>query len=106
MWSRGAEVPMAETTLHVRPRLLLLASKLSYQTRSFVEAAKRLGVDVTIGSDRCHQLDDPWSDGAVPLHFEQPKQAAQRLAEAVRTTPLRGILALGDRQTATAAHTA
>ena len=97
---------MAAASFHAHPRLLLLASKLGYQTRSFAEAAKRLGVDVTIGSDRCHQLDDPWSDGAVPLHFEQPEQAAQRLAEAVRTTPVRGILALGDRQTATAAYTA
>ncbi|MGA8556929.1 MAG: hypothetical protein WB630_21165, partial [Candidatus Acidiferrales bacterium] len=84
---------MTEASLHAHPRLLLLASKLGYQTRSFVEAAKRLGVDVTIGSDRCHQLDDPWSDGAVPLHFEQPEQAAQRLAEAVRTTPVHAILA-------------
>jgi biotin carboxylase len=93
-------------TSHARPRLLLLASKAGYQMRSFVEAAKRLGVDVTVGSDRCHQLDDPWSDGAVPLHFEQPEQAAQRLAEAVRTTPVRAILALGDRQTVTAAYAA
>jgi biotin carboxylase len=96
---------LAETS-HDRPRLLLLASKAGYQMRSFVEAAKRLGVDVTIGSDRCHQLDDPWSDGAVPLHFEKPEQAAERLAEAVRTTPVRAILALGDRQTATAAYAA
>ena len=96
---------MTETS-HARPRLLLLASKAGYQMRSFVEAAKRLGVDVTVGSDRCHQLDDPWSDGAVPLHFEQPEQAAQRLAEAVRTTPVRAILALGDRQTVTAAYAA
>jgi len=95
-----------ETLPHARLRLLLLASKAGYQMRSFVEAAKRLGVDVTIGSDRCHQLDDPWSDGAVPLHFEQPEQAAQRLAEAVRTTPVRAILALGDRQTVTAAYAA
>ena len=111
-WARGialalrppSEVHLDKTLPH--PRLLLLASKLGYQMRSFVEAAKRLGVDVTIGSDRCHQLDDPWSDGAVPLHFEQPEQAAQRLAETVRTTPIRAILALGDRQTATAAYAA
>jgi biotin carboxylase len=88
------------------PRLLLLASKLGYQTRSFADAAKRLGVEVIIGSDRCHQLDDPWSDGAVPLHFEQPGLAAQQLAESVRSRAPNGILALGDRQTATAAHTA
>jgi biotin carboxylase len=97
---------LAETRVHARPRLLLLASKLGYQTHSFVEAAKRLGVDVTIGSDRCHRLEDPWADGAVPLHFDEPEQSAERLAEAVRTTPVRAILALGDRQTATAAYAA
>ena len=69
---------------HEPPVLLLLASKLGYQTRSFAEAARRLGVEVIIGSDRCHQLDDPWADGAIPLHFEEPQEAAERLAEAVR----------------------
>jgi biotin carboxylase len=88
------------------PRLLLLASKMGYQTRSFAEAARRLGIEVVIGSDRCHQLDDPWSDGAVPLQFEQPEPAAQKLVESVRGRAVNGILALGDRQTATAAHVA
>jgi biotin carboxylase len=88
------------------PRLLLLASKLGYQTRSFAEAAKRLGVEVVIGSDRCHQLDDPWSDGAIALHFEEPEQAAARLAEGLHDRPVRAILALGDRQTVTAAYAA
>jgi biotin carboxylase len=88
------------------PSLLLLASKLGYQTRSFAEAARRLGVGVIIGSDRCHQLEDPWADGAVPLHFEEPRNAAALLAEAVRERPIGAILALGDRQTVTAAHAA
>jgi biotin carboxylase len=88
------------------PRLLLLASKMGYQTRSFAEAARRLGVEVVIGSDRCHQLDDPWSDGAVPLHFEQPEAAARQLLDAVQGRAVSGILALGDRQTATASHAA
>ena len=93
-------------SLEEHPRLLLLASKLGYQTRSFAEAARRLGIDVVIGSDRCHQLDDPWSDGAIALHFEEPEEAAQRLVEAVRARPVRAILALGDRQTVTAAYAA
>ncbi len=84
-------------------RLLLLASKMGYQTRSFAQAAARLGVEVLIGSDRCHQLDDPWSDGAVALHFEQPQEAAAALAAAAESRPVQGILALGDRQTETGA---
>jgi biotin carboxylase len=85
----------------------LLASKLGYQTRNFAEAAERLGINVVIGSDRCHQLDDPWADEAVPLRFEDPQDAAARLAEAVQgrlgEQKMGAILALGDRQTATAA---
>lgn len=91
------------------PSLILLASKLGYQTRSFAEAARRLGVPVIIGSDRCHQLEDPWADGAVPLRFEEPEKAARSLVEAVcsgREQAVGAILALGDRQTATAAYAA
>jgi len=98
--------PTPEDPAHARPCLLLLASKMGYQTRSFAEAASHLGLDVVIGSDRCRQLDDPWSDGAVPLQFQQPERAAKQLVQAVRGRPVRGILALGDRQTATAAHAA
>ncbi len=87
-------------------RLLILASKLGYQTRSFAEAAQRLGAEVVFGTDRCGKLDDPWQDGAVPLHFENPQQAAQRIIEAFRDKNLDGIVALGDRPTSTAAHAA
>jgi len=83
--------------------LLILASKLGYQTRSFAEAAKKLGVEVIFGTDRCHQLEDPWADGAIPLHFEHPEQAAQSIVEQARARPVDAILALGDRPTTTAA---
>jgi predicted ATP-grasp superfamily ATP-dependent carboligase len=96
---------MAESMIsQKRQVLLLLASKLGYQTRSFAEAAQRLDISVIIGSDRCHQLDDPWADGAVPLHFDEPENAAKVLAGAVRGKSVGAILALGDRQTLTAAH--
>ena len=52
------------------PRLLILASKLGYQTKSFAEAAQALGADVVFATDRCHQLDDPWADGAIAVRFE------------------------------------
>src|SRR5574337_114951 len=87
-------------------RLLILASKLGYQTRSFAEAAGRLGVEAVFGTDRCHQLDDPWADGALPLRFEQPEQAARNVVAQARARPVDGILALGDRPTATAAYAA
>ncbi len=87
-------------------RLLILASKLGYQTESFAQAARNLGVEVVFGTDRCHQLEDPWADGAIPLHFESPQQAAQAVVRRAREQRVDAVLALGDRPTATAAHVA
>src|SRR5258708_17887690 len=87
-------------------RLLILASKLGYQTRSFAEAARALGVEVIFASDRCHQLEDPWSDGAIALHFDRPEEAALRIVSQSLVRPVDGLIALGDRPTTTAAYAA
>jgi predicted ATP-grasp superfamily ATP-dependent carboligase len=89
-----------------KKRLLILASKLGYQTRGFAEAAGKLGVGVRFGTDRCHQLDDPWGDSALPLHFENPRQAAEDIAREMSADPPHAILALGDRPTPAAAYAA
>jgi biotin carboxylase len=87
-------------------RLLILASKLGYQTRTFAEAAKALGVDVVFASDRCHQLEDPWADGAIAIRFDEPEDAARRIVKQSLVRPVDGLIALGDRPTTTAAFTA
>jgi len=87
-------------------RLLILASKLGYQTRSFAEAAKALGVDVVFASDRCHQLENPWADGAIAVRFDDPEEAARRIVKQSFVRPVDGLIALGDRSTSTAAYTA
>ena len=87
-------------------RLLILASKLGYQTRSFAEAAKALGVNVVFASDRCHQLEDPWADGAIAVRFDEPEEAARQIVKQSFVRPVDGLIALGDRPTATAAHAA
>ncbi len=89
-----------------RKKLLILASKLGYQTRGFADAAESLGVEVHFATDRCHKLDDPWSDGAVPLHFENPQDAAKEIVQRFADAPPDAILALGDRPTPTAAYAA
>lgn len=90
-------------------RLLILASKLGYQTSNFAAAAKTLGVEVIFATDRCHQLEDPWGDRAIPVHFEQPQQAALEIVQSMyraRQAPPDAVLALGDRPTVTAAYVA
>src|SRR6266568_9176347 len=87
-------------------RLLILASKLGYQTRSFGKAAQKLGVEVLFATDRCHQLEDPWDDHAIAVHFEQPQRAAFEIVKALNNVPVDAVLALGDTPTVAAAYTA
>lgn len=88
------------------PRLLIFTAKLGYQTRSFDEAARKLGVDLVFVTDRCHQLEDPWGDRAIPVHFESPDAAASAVLQSVRRQNIDGILALGDRPAVAAAYVA
>ena len=87
-------------------RLLLFATKLGYQTKSFAAAARQLGVHLTYVTDRCHQLEDPWGDQAIPVHFESPEKAAHRVMEKLRGPEVTGVLALGDRPAVAAAYAA
>ena len=81
------------------PRVLLIATTTGYQTRAFGEAAERLGVELVFATDRCHRLDDPWRDGAIPVRFQPDAEAAflEALGEAARHRSVHGVLAVGDR---------
>ena len=85
-------------------RVLILASKLGYQTQAFTDAAEKIGVEVALGTDRCHKLDDPWGDGAMAMHFENPEESASEIVRETEDRAPDAILALGDRPTATAAR--
>ena len=85
-------------------RLLLLAATTGYQTQIFADAAHSLGLDIVMATDRCHVLDDPWGDHAVPVRFEEPETAAVDLSQLV--PPPGAIVAIGDRPTYIAALTA
>lgn len=87
-------------------RVLVLSTTTGYQTRSFGEAAERLGVELVLATDRCDQLDDPWRDSAVPVRFFDEEASLQAIIEASRTRPLQGVIALGDRPTVLAARVA
>ncbi|MGA7239409.1 MAG: ATP-grasp domain-containing protein [Bryobacteraceae bacterium] len=85
-------------------RLLLFASTTGYQIRVFAEAARRLGVELTLATDRCHVMDDPWGDHAVAVKFDAAESAES-------LTPLAherfdGVAAVGDKPAVLAAQVA
>jgi biotin carboxylase len=84
------------------PRLLLFAATTGYQIRVFAEAARKLGVAVTLATDRCHVLDDPWGDAAIPVKFDHIEESV----ESLQGIEFDGIAAVGDRPAVLAAATA
>jgi len=82
----------------MKHRLLLVAATTGYQTQSFAEAARRHGIDVVLATDRCHILEDPRRDHAIPVRFEEPR--------AIDGIVIDGIVAVADRPTLIAALTA
>ena len=83
-------------------RLLLFASKLGYQIRQFEQAARRIGAEVTLATDRCNRMDDPWGDQAVAVKFDKAENAIEALAG----MQFDGVAAVGDRPALLAAETA
>jgi hypothetical protein len=85
-------------------RLLLFTNKLGYQTRSFEEAARKHAVEIIYVTDRCHQLENPWGDRAIAVHFESAQTAAANVVEALKGKSVDGIVALGDSPSVAAAY--
>jgi biotin carboxylase len=84
-------------------RVLLFATTTGYQTRSFGDAAARLGVDLVFATDRCDMLEDPWQDSAIPVRFHEEDRSVTAILERARERPVDGILVVGDRPTTIAA---
>lgn len=62
-----------------------------------------MGLDLVLATDRCHVLEDPWGDSAVPVRFEDPAAGIESLIE---YGPFDGVVAVGDRPALVAAQAA
>jgi biotin carboxylase len=84
--------------------LLLFAATTGYQIRVFAEAARRIGTEVTLATDRCHILDDPWGDRAIAVKFDQIPESLAALRKAILRVD--GVAAVGDKPAVLAAEAA
>ena len=71
--------------------LLLCATTTGYQTQAFAEAARRLGHEVVLATDRCHVMENPWGDDAVAWRVLD-QQPGSGLPPGID-----GVVALGDQ---------
>jgi biotin carboxylase len=86
----------------VPKHLLLFAATTGYQIRVFADAARRLGVDFTLATDRCHVMEDPWGDRAIAVKFDRIRESLDTL----RGLHFDGVAAVGDHPALLAAEAA
>jgi predicted ATP-grasp superfamily ATP-dependent carboligase len=79
-------------------RVLLIASTTGYQVRVFADAARRMGLDLVLATDRCHVLENPWGDDAIPL--------SSGIESLAKHGPFDGIVAVGDQSSFVASQAA
>ena len=75
-------------------RVLLVAATTGYQNaRPFPKRAAGSESRSFWQRDRCHVLEDPWGDRALPIRFERPLESLPQFDELA----VDGIVAVGDR---------
>ena len=54
-------------------------------------------------TDRCHQLDDPWRDRAIPVRFHEEAASLEAIGRVARGRRFTACSSVGDRPTVLAA---
>lgn len=78
------------------PRLLLLLPTATYRTAAFVQAARRLGVELTVASERPSTFQAANPTGLITLDLAHPERAAEQVREFARVYPLAGVVGVDD----------
>jgi biotin carboxylase len=92
------------------PRVLVLCATTSYRAEDFGSAARRLGVEAVLGTDRCHVLAELWPreafGGSLPLNFRSADEAAAQIVDEARARPFDAIVPTDELTAAIAARAA
>jgi len=85
------------------PRLLLLLPTTTYRAEAFLDAARRCGVEITVGSDRAHALAERRPNDMLALDFLNPEEAARVVVEFAQKHPIDAVVGVDDDTTVLAA---
>src|SRR4051794_1259710 len=87
-------------------RVLLLMTTRTYRARAFLQAARRLGVAVVVGSERRQALAGRVRNTTLALDFRRPARAVRRITAFAREYPLAAVVGVDDDTTVLAAQAA
>ncbi len=88
------------------PRVLLLLPSTTYQAGAFLEAARRLGADVTVGTDHSSVFGPSQPDNLLALDFGNPDNVTRRISELAARHPLAAVFGVDDETAVLAAAAA
>ena len=77
-------------------RVLLLLPTRTYRARDFMEAARRLGLEVTVGCERRQAFASLFPGSHLQLDFLKPRHAARTITAFARSYPLDAVVAADD----------
>jgi biotin carboxylase len=84
------------------PRVLLLLPTTTYRAHDFLDAASRLHLDVTVGTEETSALEGVNPQGLLTLDFRDPAACARRVEEFARDVPVDAVVGV-DEETAVVA---
>ena len=88
------------------PRLLLILPSSTYRASAFVEAARRLGIDLTVASDHRSTFGDDQPGNLLYLHCDDPARAAEDARQFASAHRVDAVFGVDDQTAVTAAHVA
>jgi biotin carboxylase len=78
-------------------RILLLMPSRTYRARAFMRAARKLGAEVAVGTDRRSVLEKAAPGSSVALDFRNPERAVEQVDAFHAEFPLSTIVGVDDR---------
>src|SRR5438445_11654412 len=85
------------------PRLLLLLPTTTYRAEAFLEAARKLKLEVVVGSKRAAMQADLGDTVFLPLNLHDLDEAVRSVVEFARTAPIDAVVGVDDHTTVVAA---
>ena len=86
------------------PRLLLLLPTTTYRAEAFLEAAQRLNLDVTIGSERGPASAEQQSSAVLALDFGHVENSVRKAVDFSQHHPIDTVIGVDDHTAVLAAH--
>lgn len=83
--------------------VVLLLHSESYRAADFLQAARQLGVDITVASDRRNPAASDADEGVLEVHLANPEVAASAIVEHAGETGVDAVVAVDDQGVAAAA---